>query len=449
MNQKNFQPNEVLNNLINGNNTGYLHVISNSITWKIYLLNGKLQYAYYSLQSFKNVYRILMLNKFGATAIQLKSSPHAKEIFKRYQSIFMIIDQLVKKNLLTAAEEKVLHKELTQEAIEFFLWLREGEHQWIRQTKSQNTITPAYLWDTQELLKFMDIRLKKWQQLNPLILSPLQRPICPNPSLINNPVPEGTLPINILEKLTQLMRGVSIQELGVVMKQNELQIANVLLPYIKSQVFILQPPQAPLDKLPLIPPPQFNATALFKTTLTNLKEAHKTTLTNLQQPNKITLTNAKTSDTHTQKSSIARIEINSAQTTGGNVKDKEEEKVYKIISIDDSPTMLNTIKNYLGTEKYDVCIIENPMLSLGPIFDMKPDLILMDFSMPKINGNKLCRILRQSHILKETPIIMVSGNFQMIDKEQLYSSGITDYLAKPFSKEDLLKIVAKYLGSDE
>jgi twitching motility two-component system response regulator PilG len=84
------------------------------------------------------------------------------------------------------------------------------------------------------------------------------------------------------------------------------------------------------------------------------------------------------------------------------------------------------------------------MLSLGPIFKVKPDLILMDFSMPKINGYKLCRILRQSHILKETPIIMVSGNSD-IEKEELERSGITDYLAKPFSQEQLLSVVNKYL----
>ena len=442
MNQQSLQPNQILNSLIEGNNTGYLNVISNSVTWKIYLSNGKLQYAYHSLQSFKNIYRILMLNKFGATAIQLKSSPHAKNIFKRYRSIFFIVDQLVKKNLLTNSEEKILHKELTQEAIESFLWLREGEHQWIRQAKSHNTITPAYLWNTQELLNFIEMRFKKWQQFNSLIQSPLQRPICSNPSLINKEVPGGTLSLKMLEKLIKLMRGISIQELGVVMKQNELKIAQLLLPYIKSKIFVLHPPQSPLNKLPLIPSPQLNTTPQAKTTSTNLKEKHKTTLTNLKDNYKTTLTNLKETDTNKVSTSI-KTSISKVAKTPLEV--TQTEKVYKIVSIDDSPTMLDTIRNYLGSEKYDVCTVENPMLSLGPIFDMKPDLILMDFSMPKINGNKLCRILRQSHVLKETPIIMVSGNFQMIDKEQLYSSGITDYLAKPFSREDLLAIIDKYL----
>lgn len=432
MNQQSFQPNQILNNLIDGNKSGYLHVISNSVTWKIYLLNGKLQYAYHSLQSFKNIYRILMVNKCGATAIQLKSSTQAKNIFGKYQSIFVIVEQLVQKKLLTSSEQKILHKELTQEAIEFFLWLRDAEHQWIRQTKSQNTITPAYTWNTKELLNFMDIRLKKWQQFNPLILSPLQRPICPNPSLINNPVPEGTLPVTLLEKLIKLMRGISIQELGVVMKLNELKTAQLLLPYLKSQTFILKPPQAPLDKLPLIPPPQFNATALFKTTLTNLQEKQKSTLTE-----------AKTIDERKRDEYPLKTPLDTEKTANSE-ETKHPAKIYKIVSIDDSPTIHEMIKQYLGQEKYSVSTVDNPMLSLGPIFKVKPDLILMDFSMPKINGYKLCRILRQSHILKETPIIMVSGNSD-IEKEELERSGITDYLAKPFSQEQLLSVVNKYL----
>lgn len=124
---------------------------------------------------------------------------------------------------------------------------------------------------------------------------------------------------------------------------------------------------------------------------------------------------------------------------------ENKSKVYKIVSIDDSPAMLDVIRNYLGTEKYEVCTLENAMLSLGPIFDMKPDLILMDFSMPKINGNKLCRILRKSHLLAKTPIIMVSGSLKMNDQQKLQDSGITDYLAKPFTRENLLNIVEKYL----
>ena len=85
------------------------------------------------------------------------------------------------------------------------------------------------------------------------------------------------------------------------------------------------------------------------------------------------------------------------------------------------------------------------MLSLGVLFSAKPDLILMDFSMPGINGYKLCSILRKSHVFQTTPIIMVSGNLNLVDDNKWQTSGITDYLPKPFDREDLIKMIERHL----
>ena len=107
--------------------------------------------------------------------------------------------------------------------------------------------------------------------------------------------------------------------------------------------------------------------------------------------------------------------------------------------------MLNTIRQYLGHEQFDVVTVENPMESLTALFGMKPDLILMDVSMPGINGNRLCQILRRSDVFKQLPIIMVSGNTGTLDRAKAQASGATDYLTKPFSREELLAIVQTHL----
>ena len=92
------------------------------------------------------------------------------------------------------------------------------------------------------------------------------------------------------------------------------------------------------------------------------------------------------------------------------------------------------IKAYLEEAEYEVITIDNPTQSLTYLFKHKPDLVLIDFSMPGINGNKLCRIIKTSPLFKNTPLIMISGNSKMLTPENMKEAGAIDYLAKPFRK---------------
>ena len=107
--------------------------------------------------------------------------------------------------------------------------------------------------------------------------------------------------------------------------------------------------------------------------------------------------------------------------------------------------MLETLQRYLGKEGFEVATVENPMESMATLFSMKPDLILMDVSMPGMNGDRLCQILRRSAAFKQLPIIMVSGNAGALGKAKAESSGATAYLTKPFSKQDLLTLIETHL----
>jgi twitching motility two-component system response regulator PilG len=83
------------------------------------------------------------------------------------------------------------------------------------------------------------------------------------------------------------------------------------------------------------------------------------------------------------------------------------------------------------------------MKCLSFLFQSKPDLILMDISMPGINGNRLCQILKNSPVFKQVPIILISGNTKLLNQETIESTGATDCLAKPFTQESLLDMVEK------
>ena len=66
--------------------------------------------------------------------------------------------------------------------------------------------------------------------------------------------------------------------------------------------------------------------------------------------------------------------------------------------------------------------------------------------MPGIKGDRLCKLLRQSSAFKSTPIIMVTGLTGEVGKSEAIAMGATDYLAKPFSQEALLKLMDQYLN---
>ncbi len=418
--KKKINPTQIIQKIVKTKSSGKLEIKANSVIWNIYFSDGILQYANHSLQSFKTIQSILLRYNLGETVKNI--SQKAQSILNSNKSLFSIVDQLVENNFLNRNHKKILHKELTQNAIKFFLWLTEAEFAWIPQNNlnsDEDSIIADYIWDIRTLVNSVMVRLNAWQKFAPFIQSPLQCPICLNDSLFRKKVASGNISPAMCEKLIKLMRGATIHEIGIILKQTDLKIAQFLFPYIQDDLIKIQPPQSPLDRLPMIPPSiQTKSKPISRNNFGDSKTSQPIVSSNQNQAQK-------------------------SEVTPSNI--KANQKIYKIVSIDDSPTMLDLIKNYLGTEKYEVCTIENPMLSLGPIFDMKPDLILLDFSMPKINGNKLCQILRRSHVLKQTPIIMVSGNCQNIDKAQLESSGINDYLAKPFTREDLLAIVAKYV----
>jgi twitching motility two-component system response regulator PilG len=79
------------------------------------------------------------------------------------------------------------------------------------------------------------------------------------------------------------------------------------------------------------------------------------------------------------------------------------------------------------------------------IVRINPDLILLDVGMPAIDGYQLCSMLRRHNLFKTTPIVMVTGNTGLIDRAKAKVAGATDYMTKPFTQEQLIKMVFRYL----
>ena len=120
-------------------------------------------------------------------------------------------------------------------------------------------------------------------------------------------------------------------------------------------------------------------------------------------------------------------------------------KTYSIACIDDSPTVLQAINSFLDDKIFSVALISDPIKALMQVARSKPDLILLDVTMPNLDGYELCSMLRKHPNFRHTPIIMVTSNTSFIDRAKAKLVGASGYLTKPFAQPDLIKVIFRHL----
>jgi twitching motility two-component system response regulator PilG len=119
----------------------------------------------------------------------------------------------------------------------------------------------------------------------------------------------------------------------------------------------------------------------------------------------------------------------------------------RITCIDDSITICRAVEYILHSNGYQVTSISNPVRALSLVFQLKPNLIFCDITMPELDGYELCAMFRKSVAFSQIPIIMLTGKDGFIDRIKARMVGATEYLTKPFREKELLTIVERYLGS--
>ncbi len=129
-----------------------------------------------------------------------------------------------------------------------------------------------------------------------------------------------------------------------------------------------------------------------------------------------------------------------------NISNSTKERLYTVACIDDSLTILKSIKRFLDEEQFSVVMINDPVKALMQILRSKPDLILLDVEMPNLDGYELCSLLRRHSAFKNIPIVMVTGRTGFIDRAKAKMVRASGYLAKPFTQSDLLKVVFKHIS---
>ncbi|NHC33081.1 response regulator [Scytonema millei] len=116
-----------------------------------------------------------------------------------------------------------------------------------------------------------------------------------------------------------------------------------------------------------------------------------------------------------------------------------------VLAVDDSAVMQQLIKRAL-TGYCQVILASNAVDALNIIYHEKISLLLLDVSMPEIDGLELCRTVRSIPQFRDLPIIMVTARDGFFDKVKGKFAGSNDYLTKPFDAEQLRQVVGRYIG---
>jgi len=107
-----------------------------------------------------------------------------------------------------------------------------------------------------------------------------------------------------------------------------------------------------------------------------------------------------------------------------------------ILIIEDDPTMLRGLKDNFEYEGYCVATASDGEKGLAAALSVKPDLIVLDIMLPKVNGYEICRLVRKDGL--DVPIIMLTAKGQEQDIILGLNLGADDYVTKPFSIKQLL-----------
>jgi DNA-binding response OmpR family regulator len=121
----------------------------------------------------------------------------------------------------------------------------------------------------------------------------------------------------------------------------------------------------------------------------------------------------------------------------------------RILLVDDEKDLVETVTFRLEAMGYEVIPAYDGQEGLDKAKKQKPDLIILDLMLPKMDGYKVCRLLKFDEKYKHIPILMFTARAQEADKKTGQEVGADDYITKPFEPQALLAKIKELLKSNE
>ena len=121
----------------------------------------------------------------------------------------------------------------------------------------------------------------------------------------------------------------------------------------------------------------------------------------------------------------------------------------KVMVIDDSKTIRRTAETLLKKAGCEVITANDGFEALSKITDQNPDVIFIDIMMQRLDGYQTCALIKNNHIYKNTPVILLTSKDGLFDRARGRIVGSDQYLTKPFTKDELLGAITAHVAATQ
>ena len=123
-----------------------------------------------------------------------------------------------------------------------------------------------------------------------------------------------------------------------------------------------------------------------------------------------------------------------------------ESSVRTVMIVDDSVTVRKVTSRLMERNGYEVATAKDGVDAMGQLQDIRPDVVLLDIEMPRMDGFEVLRSVRRDENLKDLPIIMITSRTGEKHKQQAMELGVNEYLGKPFQEASLLSTIEEVIS---
>jgi DNA-binding response OmpR family regulator len=132
------------------------------------------------------------------------------------------------------------------------------------------------------------------------------------------------------------------------------------------------------------------------------------------------------------------MEISAPYTRKQNVNAGLSSTPPRILVVDDEPSLRSLLRRVLGREGFEVLLATNGREGLDSAAKEKPDLVVLDLSLPDVDGDEVCRQMRRTPAIENIPVLILTGKTAEGLLARCLNGGADDYLTKPFDIEEIL-----------
>jgi DNA-binding response OmpR family regulator len=121
--------------------------------------------------------------------------------------------------------------------------------------------------------------------------------------------------------------------------------------------------------------------------------------------------------------------------------------MHRILIVDDEPNIVLALELLMKREGYTVQSVDDGQKAFDAVREFRPDLILLDIMMPKMDGYEVCQRIRADASLKDISIIMLTAKGREVEREKGLALGADYYVTKPFSTREVMMMIKEVLSS--